>query len=178
MAVVVGKTVFDHEFNKTAAEDFSTSERREEAIRGVATRIESVLRRLIEHPSARRGAWIALLDSPVRTRAAALIAAHEPAMRHADIRRQLTGFTVDVDVLRAVIARGSARDYRDVLHRVVDLEREHRDGRWAAVLAAGTPRQIRALTRGELTEACVLVVGPGHAHIVCLLEHWSPAQQR
>jgi hypothetical protein len=139
---------------------------------GVTARIESVLRRLIEHPSARRGAWLALLDSPVRMRAATLVAAHEPAMRYAEIRRQLIGFTVDVDVLRAVIARGSTRDYRDVFHRIVDLEREHRDGRWAPVLTAATPRQIRALTRCDIVGACAAVGAAAHPYVVGLLEHW------
>lgn len=174
MAVVVGRTVFDHEFNKTAPEDFSTAERREEAMRGVTARIESVLRRLIEHPSARRGAWLALLDSPVRTRAARLVAAYEPAMRSAEVRRRLIQFTPDAEVLRTVIGRGSARDYRDVFHRVVRLESEYRDGRWAPVLAAGTPRQIKSLTRDDIAEACALVGPVAHPHIVSLLVHWSP----
>lgn len=174
MAVVVGRTVFDHEFNKTIPKDFSTAERREKAMREASVRIESVLRRLIVHPSARRGAWLALLDSPVRTRAAPLVAAHESAMRQAEIRRKLIGFTVDADVLRAVIARGSVRDYRDAFHRIVALEREHRDGRWAAVLAAGTPKQLSALKPDDVADA-LLSSGPvAHPYLLLLLQHWSP----
>lgn len=173
MAVVVGRIVFDHEFNKTTLEDFSTAERRDKAMREMSLRIESVLRRLIEQRSARRGAWLALLDSSVRTRAAPLVAAHEPAMRQAEIRRKLIGFTVDADVLRAVILRGSARDYRDVFRRVVDLEREHRDGRLAPVLATGTAKQIRALTRHDLVSALVSVGPAAHPYLLGLLEHWK-----
>ena len=124
----------------------------------VSTMIVGVLARLANHPSARRGTWLAMMRARAKGQhlySAIEVAACPRAMRDGVVRKELISVCNDVETVLGMMREGRKGEYRHIFRRAVYEEwiGFPRDGRWAPLFDSATTMQLAELTALDIEYA-------------------------